>query len=241
MLSHPLKEEFKKGARSEIQSLVSMQTFELIKCKLENIQVLPLRWVFAYKFRDDGFLDKVKFRLIVRGDLQCTPSVQDTKAMTLAARTFRVLMSITAAFDMDAIQLDVKNSVLKAELRENGSVYLSYPEGFTCGWAPQGIMKLKRALYGLRCSPFLWQQEFVKRLRSMGFEQLTEDKCVLTDRKVILFFYVDDIVLIARPEDRYALDHRRSQLKSFYVMRDLGNMAWFLNIRIVRNRSKRLL
>lgn len=95
-----------------------MQTFELVESKSHNIQVIPLRWAFAYKFSDDGVLDKFKSRLVVRGDLQNETNFQDTRAISLATRSLRVLMSITAAFNLDAVQLDVKNAFLNAELRD---------------------------------------------------------------------------------------------------------------------------
>lgn len=87
----------------------------------------------------------------------------------------------------------------------------------------------------------LWQEEFVRKMKHMGFEQLHEDKCVFTDVTVIAFFYVDDIALLARPEDRLALERRRKQLKTAYDIRDLGDLRWFLSIRIIRKREKRLL
>ena len=32
--------------------------------------IIPLKWVFTYKFDADGFLEKFKARLCVRGDFQ---------------------------------------------------------------------------------------------------------------------------------------------------------------------------
>ena len=59
-------------------------------------------WVFTYKFDTNGYLIKYKARICVRGDLQKF-GLQDTYAATLAARTFRTLMAITAYFDLEAI------------------------------------------------------------------------------------------------------------------------------------------
>ena len=62
---------------------------------------LPLLWVFTYKFDIDGYLTKFKARIYVRGDLQY--GYQDTYAATLAYRTFRALMAITAVFDLEIV------------------------------------------------------------------------------------------------------------------------------------------
>ena len=65
-----------------------------------DADVVPLMWVFTYKFDEDGYLYKFKARLCVRGDLQA--QYGDTYAATLAARTFRALIAISAAFSLIA-------------------------------------------------------------------------------------------------------------------------------------------
>ena len=69
------------------------------KEEASNEQILPLKWVFKCKFDSDGYLQKLKARLCVRGDLQITE--EETYAATLAARIFRALMAIAAAFDLE--------------------------------------------------------------------------------------------------------------------------------------------
>jgi hypothetical protein len=46
-------------------------------------EIVPLMWLFSYKFDEDGYLYKHKARLVVRGDLQ--DNWGDTYAATLAA------------------------------------------------------------------------------------------------------------------------------------------------------------
>ena len=53
---------------------------------------------------------------------------QDTYAATLAAWTFRSLMAVTAAFDLEAYQLDTISAFMNSDLDE--VVYCEYPEGF---------------------------------------------------------------------------------------------------------------
>ena len=61
------------------------------------------------------------------GDLQ--PQMhQDTYAATLAARTFQLLMAITAMFDLEAYQLNAISAFTNSDLDE--VVYCEYPEGF---------------------------------------------------------------------------------------------------------------
>ena len=60
-------------------------------------------------------------------------------------------MAITAKFDLDTRQLDAVNAFTNSVLDED--VYVYFPDGFhRRGW----VLKLLRALYGLRLSPLLW-------------------------------------------------------------------------------------
>ena len=69
--------------------------------KTSDITVIPLTWVFTYKLDTNGYLVKFKARICVRGDLQ-PRNDRDTYAATLAARIFRALMAMTAAYDLEA-------------------------------------------------------------------------------------------------------------------------------------------
>ena len=66
------------------------------------------------------------------------------------------------------------------------------PPGYT---EAGSVLKLQRALYGLRRSPLLQQKELTKTLKSLGFEQLPYEPCCFIKDGVIIFFYVDDIVV----------------------------------------------
>ena len=90
--------------------------------------VIPLMWVFTYKFNDNGFLVKYKARLVVRGDLQRYSIHDETYAATLASRTFRALMAMTAYFDLDTEQLDAINAFINSRIDEE--VYVRCADGY---------------------------------------------------------------------------------------------------------------
>jgi hypothetical protein len=84
----------------EYNDLKRRGTFKIVlKEEASNEQILLLKWVFKYKLDSDGYLQKLKARLYVRGDLQITK--EETYAATLAAQIFRALMAIAAAFDLE--------------------------------------------------------------------------------------------------------------------------------------------
>jgi hypothetical protein len=86
--SHPFGEQSRQAAQKEYRKIWSKACFAKISRTAEtaDAEVLPLMWVFTYKFDEDGYLYCFKARLVVRGNLQ--QPYGDTYAATLAARTF---------------------------------------------------------------------------------------------------------------------------------------------------------
>jgi Reverse transcriptase (RNA-dependent DNA polymerase) len=106
------------------------------------------------------------------------------------------------------------------------------------GYSKEGsCLLLLRALYGLRRSPILWLKEFSKTLQELGLEEVSGEPCLFTNNWLILFFYVDDIVVLCRKEHLPRLDEFEKRLEARYEIRSLGDLNWFLGIRIVRDRQ----
>jgi len=156
---------------------------------------LPLKWIFTYKFDKEGYFMKYKACICVRGDLQPL-SLQETYAATLAFRVFQALMALTAAFGLEAEQLDAVNAFLNAALDEE--VYCYFLEGYEED--PNYCLKLLWALYGLRRSPLLWLQELTAMLIDLGLQNISGEPCLFTnDDGIILFFFIDDFTLLYYP------------------------------------------
>ncbi|KAJ6061516.1 uncharacterized protein N7446_005636 [Penicillium canescens] len=184
VMNHPFQQGFLAAMRREIDSLTEKETYKVVdRPKDRGKQVLPLLWVFSYKLDQDGFLVKFKARICVRGDLETITS-EEKRAATLAARTARMIFALVAAFDLNLRQRDAVTAFLNSRLEKE--VYTRMPEGF----GMQGkCWKLHKALYGLRISPRLWQQEAAEVLSKLGLKQAPEDPCVFIGEGIIVFFY----------------------------------------------------
>lgn len=232
LLKHPYKISFVQAAQRELEALQQHDTFEYLPRPDNTKEVLPLLWVFKYKFDTDGFLPTFKARLCVRGDLQSTE--HDTYAATLAAKTSRALMAITAAFDLEAKQYDVTNAFINAKL--NDEVYCECPEGFQ---RPGHVLRLNRALYGIKQSPLLWLNAFSATLEELGLLPVSGVNCLFCNEHLIVFFYVDDIIVLYARQNIAYLRSFETNLLQRYQVRSLGDLKWFLGIRIQRDRDAR--
>ncbi|KAL2695409.1 hypothetical protein AAEP93_010038 [Penicillium crustosum] len=232
---HPFATQLKAAAEFEIETLKAKETFSQVALpNKKSTQILPLKWVFTYKFDADGMLEKFKARICVRGDLQWM-STEEKRAATLAVKTARAVFALVAAFDLDMIQRDVVTAFLNSMLESE--VYTKCPPGFE---ALNQCWLLHRALYGLRMSPRLWQQEATKVLVKLGLTPVEEDPCIFTTKGIIVFFYVDDIIIVNHPKQAKEAALLDQNLKKQWELREL-DASWFLNIRIIRDREQKKL
>jgi hypothetical protein len=103
------------------------------------------------------------------------------------------------------------------------------------------ILKLRKALYGLRRSPLLWQRSLTLTLRTLGFEAVPHESCCFMKNGVLLFFYVDDMTLAFKEKDREVALELIEQLKKSYKLTGGNNLQWFLGIEVLRDRNKKLI
>ena len=225
---HPFRKEFEVAQREHLQSHEEMGSFEEIeKIEVKGQQVLGCMWVFVYKTDKHGFLQKCKARVVVWGNHQ-TQNGLPTRATTLASATFRTLMAITAKFDLETQQMDAVNAFVHCPLDE--TVFMKFPPGYE---KPNKVIRLRKALYGLRRSPLLWQKELTKTFRELGFREVPQEPCVMLKGGVIVFCY--------RKKDQEVVEAIKRGLEAKYQLKNLGELKWFLGIHVLRDRQSRQL
>jgi len=69
--------------------------------------------------------------------------------------------------------LDVKSAFLHGELEEE--VYVSQPKGHVVKGKEQYVLKLRKALYGLRQAPRAWNVRLDRSLRKLKFRRCTSE------------------------------------------------------------------
>lgn len=150
MLSHPHSDGFRHAAEVKYLALKARGTWEIIdKTRYEVIQLVPLKWIFIYKFDENGFFNKYKARLVMKKDLQ-KMNIQDVYAVTLTFKIFRFFMIFVAAFDLKIRQLNAINAFLNAKNDE--SIYCFLSDDYR---KPEKIMKMLRILYDQQKSSLL--------------------------------------------------------------------------------------
>lgn len=152
-----------------------------------------------------------------------------TTATTLAARMFRFLIALIAAFGLEMRQYDIVNAYINASLDETS--YVQHPDGFQRA----SLIKLLRASYGLWQFSALWQAHFSETFESFGLLPIPGIPCLYIKHDLIVFFFVDDIIVACHKRSMHLVSEFELKLASRYTIKRIGVPEYFLGIRILRN------
>jgi hypothetical protein len=169
-------DDWKDAVRSEIDSILSNETWELID-RSYHCKPMGCKWVFKKKLRPDGTIDKYKARLVVKGYTQKEgEEFFDTYSHVVRLTTIRIRLSLAASHCLLIHQMDVKTTFLKGELDEE--IYMTYPHGFVVTGQEDNVCKLQKSLYGMKQAPKQWHEKFDLTLISKGFSFNEPNRCV---------------------------------------------------------------
>ena len=147
-------------------------------------------------------------------------------------------MKIAAAFDLDIDQMDVSNAFLQAVIPSNEHIFFSYNLGFNqLGRCP----RLLRALYSMKYSPIRWQHYLNRVLQDIGFQQVSDEGCLISNGRIIILYDADNLATLSPKENRDELDNVRRQLAENFDIGYFQELEWFLGICVVRVKAARKL
>ncbi|GJS89677.1 retrotransposon protein, putative, ty1-copia subclass [Tanacetum coccineum] len=125
----------------------------------------------------------------------------------------------------------------------DGHLIWEQPEGYVDPNYPNGVCKLQRAIYGLKQASRQWNKRFDEEIKKFGFIQNRDEPCVYRKASgsdvVFLILYVDDILIMGNNIPR--LKEVKDYLGKCFSVKDLGEAAYILGIKIYRDRSLRLI
>jgi Reverse transcriptase (RNA-dependent DNA polymerase) len=140
--------KWKKTMFEEMRALVKNDTWDMI-LRPSNKNTVGCNWVYSTKHTPKGKIDRLKAQLVAKGYTQ-TYSVdyEDTFSPVAKMNTVRTLISCAVNLGWDLFQLDVKNTFLHGDLKEE--VFMEIPHGFENEQLKGKVCRLKRSLYGLK-------------------------------------------------------------------------------------------
>ena len=232
------KQMWVEAALKEIQALVENGTFELVELP-EGAKAIGSRWVFKVKRNADGSIERYKARLVAQGFSQRPGSdYHETFAPTPQWAALRTVLVLAAFEDLHLESVDISSAFLNGRLKE--LVYMRQPEGFEergAGW----VWRLKRSLYGLKQAGRVWHETLNEKLEEMGFKRILCEHSIWVfgrgDSRILIPVFIDDMTIAAKSQSE--INWIKSELKTYFKLRDLGLTSFLLGVQIDRDRPNR--
>ncbi|GKB11024.1 retrotransposon protein, putative, ty1-copia subclass [Tanacetum coccineum] len=241
VLLDPESDKWINAMNVEMQSMKDNEVWELVDLPPDG-KIVGHKWLFKKKTDMDGAVHTYKARLVAKGFTQ-TPGIdyEETFSPVADIRAIRILIAIAVFYDYEIWQMDIKTAFLNGYLNEE--VYMEQPKGFVSQKYPNRVCKLKRSIYGLKQASRQWNKGFDDEIKKFGFSQNCDEPCVYVKASgsyvTFLILYVDDILIMRN--NIPMLQDVKSYLGRCFAMKDLGEVAYILGIKIYRDRSKRLI
>jgi hypothetical protein len=145
-----------------------------------------------------------------------------------------MLSAVAAHEGWEVHHMDAKSAFLNGELQEE--VYVAQPVGFVVKGVEHKVLKLKKALYGLRQALRVWNVKLDSCLLSLRFQKSKAEHGVYVrgtgEAKLVVGVYVDDLIITGHS----GINKFKTEMKKEFRMSDLG---YFLIIWVLRFRSQR--
>ena len=227
-LDSPLNKKWKEAINSEINSLKENKTW--IETELPvGKKTIKTKWIFKIKKNDKNEPYKYKARLVAKGYSQKEGiDYNETFAPVVKIVSLRLILALAINEDLKVHHIDVSTAFLHGDLDED--VYIEIPQGINELTGKNKVLKLKKALYGLRQASKQWNVKIVNTLTALRLKKLESDNCVFFDNDLIIAVYVDDMVIVSSNIDR--IDKFKKEISEKFKCTDLGVVKNILGINV---------
>jgi hypothetical protein len=195
-------------------------------------RAIGLKWVFKVKRDPAGNIVKHKARFVAKGYAQRQGIDFDEVFAPVARLEMARPLLAVAHRSWRVHHMDVRWAFLNGDLEKE--VYVHQPVGFVESDNAHKVLKLRKALYGLRQAPRAWNAKLDATLVSLGFARCQLDHALYRrgddDDFLLVGVYVDDLIITGTTGD--AIDQFKSQLHELFQMSDLGLLSYYLGIEV---------
>ena len=176
---------------------------------------------------------KHKARLVAKGYMQRQGiDFKEVFAPVARMETVRVLIALAAHHGWPIHHMDVKTVFLNGELIEE--VYVEQPPGFVVDGQEHKVLRLQKALYGLRQAPRAWNAKLDTSLHALGFKRSEAEHAVYRrsngDEMLLVGVYVDDLVIAGSSINE--VTRFKQEMTNLFKMSDLGELSYYLGIEV---------
>ncbi|WVZ89853.1 hypothetical protein U9M48_036206 [Paspalum notatum var. saurae] len=220
-------ESSRRAMLEEMSSIQENRTWELVDPPA-NCRPIGLKWIYKVKRDERGEVVRHKARLVARGFVQR----EGIDFEEVFAPSVRLVLELAATRGWNVDHMDVKSAFLNGELKEE--VFVKQPLGFVVAGQEHRVLRLHKALYGLRQAPRACNVKLDESLTRLGFAKCETEHALYTRRaergQLVVGVYIDDLVVTgASEQDIVAF---KEEMKKLFRMSDLGLLTYNLGIEV---------
>lgn len=231
------QESWRKAMQDEMKSIEDNKTWELAALPTGH-RAIGLKWVYKVKRNENGDIVRHKARLVAKGYVQRAGiDYEEVFAPVARLESVRMMVALAAHERWEVHHMDVKSAFLNGELKEE--VYVEQPPGFVVAGNEHKVLRLRKALYGLRQAPRAWNAKLDDTLMSLGFQRSSSEHGVYTRSRgrgrLVVGVYVDDLIITGTSSDD--INAFKKEMMSKFQMSDLGLLTYYLGIEVSQSSS----
>ena len=221
----------------ELRSLFEYDTFDDLGPA--ESAIIPklfkrIRVHMVYAVKHDG---RHKARLVADGNLTAAP-IESVYSGVVSLRGLRIVAFLAELNSLELWATDVGNAYLEAETKEKVYIVAGPEFGDLCGH----VLRIHKALYGLRSSGKMWSQRLASCLREMGYFPCKAEPDIWmravgsgSDRHYeYIAVYVDDLAIASR-NPKTVTDMLMSRYS--FKLKGTGPISYHLGMEFFRDKN----
>lgn len=231
MMSRPDRDMWISAMEEELKSFKENKAWEIVEIP-ESGTIVKSKWVFRRKSDSEGKI-KYRARLVAKGFMQ-KAGIDYGEIFSPVVRfsTIRLLFALAAKYNLDIYHLDVTTAFLNGELDRD--VFMEIPQGLQISNCQRKVLKLKKAIYGLKQGSRSWNDKIDSFLLQLGYKKSMYEPCVYlkTERnqKTVVCLYVDDFFIFSN--NKQQTDFLKRRLGETFKIKDLGEVRNCLGMQV---------
>ena len=120
-----IRDDWIKAIKKEVKFIIENETFRRGEKPMPGDEIIPSIIIFKAKITSKGFLDKLKARLVARGDFQSPSAPEDTWAPCVFGRTFKIFVTRAVHANRAIKQMDFVGAYCQGTMKFR--LFLRFP------------------------------------------------------------------------------------------------------------------
>jgi len=158
----------------------------------------------------------------------------DTYAPVAKMASSRAIIVMANKLGLVLHQLDIKGAYLNRVLNENKVLYMAHTPGYKPSDVANRVLRLLKAIYGLKQAAHRWYQKLREMFISLGYKQSEVDQAVFykllpqVKQLIVIAVHVDNCTIAASTV--CLVEDLKAGLSRHIKVTDLGELHWMLGI-----------